>query len=66
MINASGLFGTLKAKYFHPATPDSIDAVESGLPDYVLYYNHERLKFGLQGLSMAKYRRKNTACSAES
>ncbi|WP_425489705.1 transposase [Diaphorobacter ruginosibacter] len=35
-------FGTLKAEYFHLDKPDSIDALEAGVHDYVHYYNHER------------------------
>ncbi len=43
-------FGTLKAEYFHLAAPNSIDALEAGVHDYIRYYNHERIKLGLQGL----------------
>ncbi|RZJ60490.1 MAG: hypothetical protein EON49_08280 [Acidovorax sp.] len=28
-------FGTLKAEYFHLERPDSIDALEAGVHDYV-------------------------------
>lgn len=61
--NASieSFFGTLKAEYFHLAAPSSIDALEAGVHDYVHYYNHERIKLGLQGLSPVAYRLKNTA-----
>ena len=31
-------FGTLKAEYFHLAAPDSIDALEAGMHDYIHYY----------------------------
>lgn len=54
-------FGTLKAEYFHLANPDSVDAPETGVHDYVRYYNHERIKLGLQGLSPVEYRLRNTA-----
>lgn len=54
-------FGTLKAEYFHLANPDSVDALETGVHDYVRYYNHERIKLGLQGLSPVEYRLRNTA-----
>ena len=49
-------FGTLKAEYFYLERPDSIDALEAGVHDYVLYYNHERIKLGLQGFSPMEYR----------
>lgn len=53
-------FGTLKAEYFHLERPDSIDALEAGVHDYVHYYNHERIKLRLQGLSPVGYRLRNT------
>lgn len=55
------LFGALKAEYFHLAAPNSIDALEAGLHDCVHYYNHERIKIGLQGLSPVEYRLRSTA-----
>jgi transposase InsO family protein len=54
-------FGTLKAEYFRLAAPTSIDALETGVHDYVHYYNNERIKLGLQGLSPVAFRLKNTA-----
>ena len=54
-------FGTLKAEYFHLAAPNSIDALEAGVHDYVNYYNHERIKLRLNGLSPVGYRLRNTA-----
>ena len=54
-------FGTLKAEYFRLAVPNSIDALEAGVHDYVHYYNHERIKLRLNGLSPVEYRLRNTA-----
>ena len=54
-------FGTLKAEYFHLAAPNNIDALEAGVHDYVHYYNHERIKLRLNGLSPVKYRLRNAA-----
>jgi transposase InsO family protein len=54
-------FGTLKAEYFHLERPDSVDALEAGVHDYVHYYNRERIKVGLQGLSPVEYRLRSTA-----
>lgn len=54
-------FGTLKAEYFHLAAPNSLDALEAGVHDYVNYYNHERIKLRLNGLSPVGYRLRNTA-----
>jgi transposase InsO family protein len=41
-------FGTLKAEYFHLAAPNSVDELEAGVHDYVLYYNHERIELKLK------------------
>ena len=54
-------FGTLKAEYYHLETHDGIAALEAGVHDYIRYYNHERIKLGLQGLSPVVYRLRNTA-----
>lgn len=54
-------FGTLKAEYFHLERPDSIDTLEADVHDYVHYYNHERIKLRLQGLSPLEYRLRRTA-----
>lgn len=54
-------FGTLKAEYFYLAAPNSLDALEAGVHDYVHYYNHERIKLGLNGLSPVQYRLRSTA-----
>lgn len=54
-------FGTLKAEYFRLAAPNSLDALEAGVHDYVNYYNHKRIKLGLQGLSPVQYRLRSTA-----
>jgi putative transposase len=52
--------GTLKAEYYYLAKPDGIEMLEAGIHDYIRYYNHKRIKLGLQGLSLVKYRLKNT------
>ena len=54
-------FGTLKAEYFHIAPPNSVDELEAGVHDYVHYYNHERIKLRLKGLSPVAYRLRNNA-----
>lgn len=55
-----GFFGTLKVEHFI-AAPNSIDALEAGVHDYVRYCNHERIRLGLQGLSPVECRRRSTA-----
>lgn len=54
-------FGTLKAEYYHLAKFDGVGALEAGVHDYIRYYNHERIKLKLQGLSPVDYRLKNIA-----
>ena len=59
-------FGTLKAEYFHLAKLDGLHDLEAGVNDYIHYYNHQRIKLGLKGLSPVKYRLRNTASSVGS
>lgn len=41
--------------------PDSIDALEACVHDYVHYYDYERSKLELRGLSPAAYRLRSAA-----
>ena len=54
-------FGTLKAEYYYLEKFDGIDALETGVHNYIRYYIHERIKLGLKGLSPVEYRLRNTA-----
>ncbi len=54
-------FGTLKAEYFQLAMLNGLHDLEVDVNDYIHYYNHERLKLGLKGLSPVEYRMKNAA-----
>ncbi len=54
-------FGTLKAEFFHLTKFDCLAQLETGVHDYIDYYNHERIKLGLQGLSPVAYRLRNAA-----
>ena len=49
-------FGTLKAEYFHLNQFDSVEQLKQGLDRYIHYYNHERIKSKLKGLSPVQYR----------
>lgn len=44
-------FGTLKAEFFRLTEFDSIEQLDAGVHDYIRYYNHERIKLKLNGLS---------------
>lgn len=49
-------FGTLKSEYFHRERFDSVAQLQAGLDDYIRYYNHERIKMKLGGMSPVAYR----------
>lgn len=49
-------FAVLKSEYFHLNRFDSIDELRNGLADYIHYYNHDRIKLKLKGLSPVQYR----------
>ena len=49
-------FGTLKAEFFRLTEFDSIEQLDAGVHDYIRYYNHERIKLKLNGLSPVGYR----------
>lgn len=58
--NASmeSFFGTLKSEFFYLNKFSSLDDLEIGLKDYIHYYNHDRIKLKLNGLSPVSYRNK--------
>jgi len=49
-------FGVLKTEFFYLNKFDSVDALRDGLTEYIHYYNHERIKLKLKGLSPVQYR----------
>nr|WP_230110424.1 IS3 family transposase [Stenotrophomonas lactitubi] len=49
-------FGTLKSEFFYLNSFDSIESLEAGLVEYIRYYNEDRIKLKLKGLSPVKYR----------
>lgn len=50
-------FGTLKSECFHGHEFASIEELEQTVKDYIHYYNHERIKVKLKGLSPVEYRK---------
>jgi transposase InsO family protein len=54
-------FDTFKAEYLHFAPPNGVDKLETEVHDYVHYYDHERIKLGLRGLSPVQYRLRGNA-----
>lgn len=49
-------FALLKSEFFYLNKFDSVDQLQDGLAEYIHYYNHDRIKLKLKGLSPAQYR----------
>lgn len=49
-------FGTLKSEYFYLNQFDTTEQLQAGIRHYIHYYNHERIKTKLKGLSPVQYR----------
>jgi transposase InsO family protein len=49
-------FGTLKCELFYVNKFESIETLEEALHDYIRYYNADRIKLSLKGLSPIEYR----------
>lgn len=49
-------FGTLKSEFFYRERFGSIDELRAGIEEYIWYYNHDRIKMQLGGLSPVAYR----------
>jgi putative transposase len=49
-------FGTLKSEFFHLTRFTSIEQLQHGLRAYIHYYNHQRIRLKLKGLSPVQYR----------
>ena len=49
-------FGTLKSEFFRLNRFSSVEQLQTGLRQYIHYYNHERIRLKLKGLSPVQYR----------
>ena len=49
-------FATLKSEFFYLNQFESVERLDDGLQHYIHYYNHERIKAKLKGLSPVQYR----------
>ena len=49
-------FATLKSEFFYPSRFDTIDSLRDGIEDYIRYYNNDRIRMKLKGLSPVQYR----------
>ena len=54
-------FGVLKSEFFYMTKFTSIDQLEGGIADYIDYYNHDRIKLKLGGLSPVQFRTQHLA-----
>jgi transposase InsO family protein len=49
-------FGIMKTEFFYQEKFESVQSFKAGLKDYIHYYNHDRIKQKLKGLSPVQYR----------
>ena len=49
-------FGILKSECFHGQKFNSVEELEQTVKEYIHYYNHDRIKVKLKGLSPVEYR----------
>jgi transposase InsO family protein len=49
-------FGIMKTEFFHQKKFENIESFKQELCDYIHYYNHDRIKQKLKGLSPVQYR----------
>jgi len=49
-------FAVLKSEYFYLNKFTSVEQLQAGLVQYIHYYNHDRIKMKLKGLSPVQYR----------
>ena len=54
-------FGTLKSECFRLARFDNVEQLRAGIKEYIRYYNHDRIKLKLKGLSPVQYRTQSLA-----
>lgn len=49
-------FGTLKSEFFYLNEFESVEQLQAGIRQYIRYYNHDRIRLKLKGLSPVQYR----------
>lgn len=57
-------FGTLKCELFYINKFESVETLKGAIHDYIHYYNVDRIKLGLGGLSPVEYRMQAAAALA--
>ncbi len=49
-------FAVLKTEFFYLNKFSSVEELQCGIKKYIQYYNHDRIKMNLKGLSPVSYR----------
>ncbi|OXM83248.1 IS3 family transposase [Paenibacillus rigui] len=49
-------FGTLKSEFLYTQEFESVEQFKAELDEYIMYYNHKRIKAKLKGMSPVQYR----------
>ena len=58
---AENFFGLLKTEFYYMNRFSSVEEFKNALVEYITYYNTERIKMGLNGMSPIEYRALNAA-----
>lgn len=58
---AENFFGLLKTEFYYMNKFCSVEEFKKALIEYITYYNTERIKMGLNGLSPIEFRAQNAA-----
>ena len=58
---AENFFGLLKTEFYYMNSFCSVEEFKKALVEYITYYNTERIKMGLNGLSPIEFRAQNAA-----
>ena len=56
-------FGVMKTEFYYQEKFENIDSFKKGLKEYIHYYNHDRIKQKLKGLSPVNYRNQSLLLS---
>jgi transposase InsO family protein len=56
-------FGIMKSEFFYQEKFETIESFKQGLHEYIYYYNHDRIKQKLKGLSPVHYRTQSLVLS---
>lgn len=55
-------FATLKSEFFYPNRFENVETLKKGIEEYIHYYNNDRIKLKLKGLSPVQYRTQPLNC----